>query len=268
MRAVNIQLKNRYDKLREVIMCYPVKYGQSKKNIDYRLMFEQYNNFIRVLEEYGVKIYFLNPTFGENQVYTRDVGFVIDDIFFISKMSSKGREKETIAIKEFLQKEKLNIHIYEMKNNIEGGDVIFHENTVFVGLSTRTSLEGIKELENYLNIHKKDMKIIPISFNSKKMLHLDCVFNVLNDNSCLLSEYIYDKTKIENHFENYYYIDNDISLELGVNIVCVENNIVISSCKKISQILEASGVKVIYIDYSEIVKGGGSFTCSTLPIYI
>lgn len=264
---MKIKVRNRYDKLKEAIMCYPVKYGQSKRDIDYGLMFEQYNNFIKILTEYGVKIYFLNPIFGENQVYTRDIGFVIDDIFFISKMCSKDRKRETMALKEFLKKENLNIHIYEMENNIEGGDVIIHENCVFVGLSTRTTLEGIKELENYLNIHKKDMKIIPIRFNSEKMLHLDCVFNVLNDNSCLLSEYIYDKTKIENHFENYYYINNDISLELGVNIVCLENNIVISSCKKISQILEASGVKVIYSDYSEIVKGGGSFTCSTLPVY-
>ncbi|MGL4740042.1 MAG: dimethylarginine dimethylaminohydrolase family protein [Sarcina sp.] len=267
MRAVNIQIRNRYDKLKEVIMCYPTKYGESKTNIDYKLMFEQYNNFLKILTEYGVKIYFLNPSFGENQVYTRDIGFVIDDIFFISKMSMIERKKETIALKEFLKKEKINIHIYEMKNNIEGGDVIIHENRVFIGLSTRTSLDAIKELENYLNIHKKDMKIIPIRFNSEKMLHLDCVFNVLNDNSCLLSEYIYDKTKIENHFENYYYINNDISLELGVNIVCMENNIVISSCKKISHILEERGVTVIYSDYSEIVKGGGSFTCSTLPIY-
>ncbi len=67
-------------------------------------MYEQYNNFINLISGEGVKVQLLEPIYGENQVFTRDVGFVIGDILFISSMSNKERIEETKALEKYIKK--------------------------------------------------------------------------------------------------------------------------------------------------------------------
>ncbi|WP_300347767.1 arginine deiminase family protein [Clostridium sp.] len=263
---MKVNHKNRYDRLGTLIMCYPSNFkGRGEIDIDHNLMYEQYNNFINLLTREGATIQFLDPLYGENQVFTRDVGFVIDDIMFIAKMSNKDRIYETYALKKYITK--YHSKIYEMKNNIEGGDVIIYQKYVFVGVSKRTSMEALEELQNYLDKNNMGYKVIPIKFNKEKMLHLDCVFNILDKGECLISTYVYDKEVIENIIEKCYYIDKKISEELGTNIICLGDRRIITANKSIYKLLKEKGFRVFYVDYSEILKGGGAFTCSTLPIY-
>lgn len=263
---MKISKKNRYDKLKALIMCYPVEYRPDEVQIDRTLMFRQYNNFINLLTKEGVSLYFLDPFYGKNQVYTRDVGFVIDDILFISKMTNKKRLEEYKALEKYAIEEKL--HIHRMSTEIEGGDIILHKNLIFIGLSTRTRKEAIEELKMHLKRHKKNYEIIPIRFDADRMLHLDCVFNIVNEDSCIISQYVYDKKILESFFENYYYINERVSLELGTNFISLGDNKIISANKEVCKLLESKGVKVFFIDYSEFIKGGGAFTCTTLPIYV
>ncbi|WP_297521020.1 dimethylarginine dimethylaminohydrolase family protein [uncultured Clostridium sp.] len=262
---MKISHKNKYDKLQTLLMCYPVNYDVTKKTVNFNLMFQQYNNFINLLTKEGVDLYFLDPIYGVNQVYTRDIAFVIDDILFISKMTNEARQEEHKSIEEYIKDK--DLHSYKMKNNIEGGDVIVYNQYVLVGMSKRTSLKAVEELQEYLNKSGKEYKVIQIKFDCDVMLHLDCVLNIINKDSCIASNFIYDKDKIENIFKNYYYIDNRTSLELGTNIICLGKNKVISGNKQVCKLLEDKGVTTFYINYSEIIKGGGAFTCTTLPIY-
>ncbi|NFO28813.1 amidinotransferase [Clostridium botulinum] len=261
---MNINLKNRYNKLQEVILCYPVNYKVEKKEINKEIMFTQYNNFINRLSQEGIVTYFLDPKYGISQVYTRDIAFAIDDILFIGKMKAKSRSKEYKALEEFFKEKKIKVK--KINNFIEGGDVVLHDNTVFVGQSNATSIEGINELEKILKEENKDYKVIPIRFNKDEMLHLDCVFNVISQDSCVISDYIYDMDIIEKSFKKCYYIEKEEAKNLAANFITIGNNTVISSSKKLCKILAKDGINAIYIDYSEIIKGGGAFTCTTLPI--
>ena len=153
-----------YGKLKTVIVCYPCNFKvKGKVQINYPLMYEQYNNFINLISGEGVKVQLLEPIYGENQVFTRDVGFVIGDTLFISSMSNKERIEETKALEKYIKNH--NLKVYRMENKIEGGDVIVYENYIFVGLSKRTSLEAIKELKEYINEYNMGYEIIEINFN-------------------------------------------------------------------------------------------------------
>lgn len=260
---MKISHKNRYEKLGTLIMCYPSNFKVSGEvEVNYNLVYEQYNNFM--ISE-GVNVQFLDPIYGSNQVFTRDVGFVIDDVMFIAKMSNEERENEPRALKKYIKKH--HSKIYEMKNNIEGGDVIIHDNYIFIGLSKRTNMEAVNELKGYIEENNMNYEIITIKFNKEKMLHLDCVFNILDKDECIISEYLYDKEKIEKIISKRIYIDKETSEELGTNIVCLGERKIITSNKKVFKLLKENDFNVFYMDYSEILKGGGGFTCSTLPIY-
>lgn len=256
-----------YGKLKTVIVCYPSNFKvKGKVQINYPLMYEQYNNFINLISREGVKVQLLEPIYGENQVFTRDVAFVIGDTLFISSMSNKERIEETKALEKYIKNH--NLKVYRMENKIEGGDVIVYENYIFVGLSKRTSLEAIKELKEYINEYNMGYEIIEINFNKEKMLHLDCVFNILGKDQCIISDYLYDKDKIKKRIKTCYNIDKKTSEELGANIVALGDGRIVTSNKTVFHILKKADFEVFYLDYSEILKAGGGFTCSTLYFYI
>ncbi|AIY80276.1 amidinotransferase [Clostridium botulinum] len=265
---MDISHKNHYEEIGTIIMCYPYSFKLKKlsfKWLNYKKMLKQYDDFVNLLINEGAKIQFLDPIYGSNQIFTRDVGFVIDNILFISKLANKKREKETLALKSYVKDNKITM--YEMNNYIEGGDVIIYNEYVFIGMSSRTTLEAAKELQNYLNLSKKNYKVITIRFNKEKMLHLDCVFNILDDNHAIISDYVYDRKLIEDKIQNIYYIDNKTTRELGINIVTLGKKRIITSNKKVKKELEERGFNAFYLDYSEISKAGGSFGCSTLPVF-
>lgn len=260
---------NHYDEVSTFIMCYPCNFDLLNKKLFKRinkpLMFNQYNNFINLLINENVNIQFLDPIYGKNQVFTRDVGFVIDDIFFISKIKNPHRKKEILALENFIHP--LHKKIYKFNNFIEGGDVLIHNNVIFVGLSSRTSIEGVYELQNYLNSISKNFKVIPIRFNYKKMLHLDCVFNILFDNHAIISNYVYDIPLINKYIHHLYFISNKSARKLGTNFINLGKKRIVTSNKEVFSLLKNLNFKPIYCNYSEIMKAGGSFTCSTLPIF-
>lgn len=256
-----------YGKLKTAIMCYPCNFKvNGNVQINYHLMYEQYNEFINLISREGVKVQFLEPIYGENQVFTRDVGFVIGDRLFISKISNKERIQETKALEKYIKN--YNLKVCKMKNNIEGGDVIVYENYIFIGLSKRTTLEAIKELKEYINEYNMGYEIVEINFNKEKMLHLDCVFNILGKDQCIISNYLYDKEKIKKRIKTCYNIDQNTSEELGTNILSLGEMRIVTSNKTVFNILKNADFKVFYLDYSEILKAGGGFTCSTLYFYI
>ena len=100
-------------------------------------------------------------------------------------------------------------------NNIEGGDVVVGDKVIFVGVSSRTSLQAIEELKKVLIIKKIKKEVIPINFDNS-MLHLDCVFNLVGEESALVSPYVYDKDVVKKYIKNindsililYYFLEN------------------------------------------------------------
>lgn len=262
---MRVGFRNRYGSLREVILCYPVHFRVEKREINRELMFEQYNNFINVLSEHDVITYFLDPKYGISQVFTRDIAFVVDDIFFVGKMKATSRREEFRALDRFILEKDLRVR--RLSNFIEGGDVVLHDNLVFVGVSTGTSMEGIEELQRILFEEGKDYKVVPIRFNKEEMLHLDCVFNVVNKDACVITDYVYDDEVIRSSFKRCYHIEDFEAKRLAANLISIGNNTVISSSRRLCSTLSEDGIRAIYVDYSEIIKGGGAFTCTTLPVF-
>lgn len=266
---MKIYMKNGHDRLKSCLLCYPSNYRITSKtnkfygNVDYALALNQYNSYINYLIENDVKPIFIDITKSTSQVYTKDIAFVIDDILFISKMSLKEREEEIEPIKNLAINHGLDYYI--MQNNIEGGDVAVSDEVIFVGLSNRTSIEAVEELKKILILKGIKKEVIPINFD-KNMLHLDCVFSLLGENSAIVSPYVYDKEVIKKYRKNIIEVTKNDADNLGTNLVYLGDNKLVISNINVGNKLKELGYDVKVLDYTEIVKGGGSVDCSTLAL--
>lgn len=176
-------------------------------------------------------------------------------------MQKKERQIETPYIKEF--SEKHHFKLYEMENNIEGGDVLHHNDVIFVGLSSRTKLAAIDELKAAFSKFKISAEVIPISFDTTKP-HLDCVFNTLDKDHGVICPYVFNYQDIRKYVPNLYEITKTDADNFGTNFVNLGNKKVLCSNMNVADMLNNEGYDVQYIDYSEINKNEGSLGCSIL----
>src|SRR5207249_9409374 len=62
---------------------------------------------------------------------------------------------------------------------LEGGDVLITDTTIFVGVSSRTNKEGIRQLTTHL----RDTRIVPVKTRS---FHLLCVCSYIGKNKIVI----------------------------------------------------------------------------------
>ncbi|WP_421378790.1 dimethylarginine dimethylaminohydrolase family protein [Bacillus salacetis] len=265
-----------YDRLKKVIVCQPrfmkieevINETQKHfldKNIDIHTALKQHEAFVSAMKENGTEVIQLTPDQQlPEQVFTRDIGFTIGDTIYVSEMGSDIRAGEEEVLIDWL---KNNGHKYEKldMSSIEGGDVIVDKDKVFVGVSHRTNSGAIDQLRE----HAEGYTVIPVPFQ-KKYLHLDCVFNILSPDEALVFSPAF-KQKELNMLRNYYNLVEVTDKEqftMGTNVLSIGDKKVLSlpQNKEVNKSLRNHGYNVIEVDFSEIIKSGGSFRCCSMPV--
>ena len=144
-----------------------LKKGTYPKESD---MILELDSFVNVLNKHNVKVYRPKLINNYNQIFVRDIGFVIDNFFFKSNILPK-RAKEFQAIDSILSS--FNDKIIQLPKNVhvEGGDVLYHDNLVFIGYYDKDDYSNLftartnkKAIEYFLNFFP-DKKIIPLHLN-------------------------------------------------------------------------------------------------------
>lgn len=239
-----------------------------------------------VLEKYDVQVFRPQPIADYNQIFTRDIAFVIDDKFIMANILP-DRDQEIDAISHILDEidpEKI-VRLPE-DAHVEGGDVMLYDDHLFVGtyygkdypniITARTNMKAVEYLREMFP--NKKLK----SFNLKKSnyeprdnaLHLDCCFQPVGKNKAILYkggflnvdeyEWLVDFFGRENIFE----ITRDEMYDMNSNIFSISEDIVISekNFARLNQWLRDNGITVEEVPYAEISKQEGLLRCSTLPL--
>lgn len=265
-----------YDTLEKVIVCEPkymeiqevindVQKKYEEENINQTIAQKQHEEFRETLAENGVEVIRL-PASEEypEQVFTRDIGFTLGEEVFVAEMANEIREGEEEALEEWLSSSDTVYQKLEA-NKIEGGDVIIDRNTVFVGVSSRTSEEAIQKLKAKLPQHE----VIPVKFD-EKYLHLDCVFNILSSEVGLIYPAALDQETVKMLSERYQLIEVSANEQftMGTNVLSIGDQKVLSlpQNKEVNKNMRGHGFNVLEVDFSEIIKSGGSFRCCSMPV--
>ena len=221
-----------------------------------------------------------------NQIFARDLGFVISNMFFMSNIVP-NREEEIDGIQSIITKFDAGVIKLPDFMHIEGGDVIIHNDKIFIGtysdndysslITARTNNESIEYLKKMIN----EFEIIPIDIKKsntniyENTLHLDCCFQAISKNNAIICpdgfKNIDDINLIIKIFgkENIFKSTLQEYSELISNVLVVSPDVIISHSKfkRLNKWLRDKGILVEEVDYTNVSKMSGLFRCSTLPLY-
>lgn len=242
--------------------------------------------FNKVFKKYDVKVYRPEIIEDYNQIFTRDIGFVIDDIFVKANILP-DRDRELDAIEYVIDQIDPKKVVRPPENvHIEGGDVMLHNDHIFIGtykgsdykeyLTARTNMAGVEYIQN-LFPHKKVKE-----FDLKKSrteprdnaLHLDCCFQPVGLDKAIIHKDgfrdISDYEYLVNFYgkENVFDIDREEMYHMNSNIFSIAPDVVVSerNFTRLNNWLRQHGFTVEEIPYGEIAKQEGLLRCSTLPL--
>ena len=119
-------------------------------------MVKEMEAFNQVFQKYNVQVFRPETIENYNQIFSRDIGFVIDDIFIKANILP-DRERELDAIQYVIdQIDPLKVVRPPEEVHVEGGDVMLWNNHIFVGtykgsdykdyITARTNMHGVNFL--------------------------------------------------------------------------------------------------------------------------
>jgi N-dimethylarginine dimethylaminohydrolase len=249
-------------------------------------MIAEMEGFNQVFNKYDVKVYRPDIIENYNQIFTRDIGFVIEDTFIKANILP-DRERELDAIQYIIDQIDPNKVVRPPANvHIEGGDVILWNDYIFIGtykgsdykdyITARTNMEGVKYIgQLFPNKIVKEFDLVKSKIEARdNALHLDCCFQPVGINKGIIyksgfreeADYMY----LVHLFgkENLFHITRDEMYEMNSNVFSIAPDVVVSekSFTRLNTWLRDNGFTVEEISYGEIAKQEGLLRCSTLPL--
>ena len=239
-----------------------------------------------ILKKYDVQVFRPETIENYNQIFSRDIAFVIDDTFIEANILP-DREKEYKAIDKVIsQIDPEKVLVLPEECHVEGGDVMPWNDFIFVGtysggdyssyITARTNTDAVIALQE-LFPHKtvKSFELRKSNTNAKEnALHLDCCFQPIGKDKAILhkngflveSEYEW----LVNFFgkENIFEITKEEMYNMNSNIFSISEEVVISekNFTRLNTWLKEKGFIVEEVAYAEIAKQEGLLRCSTMPL--
>jgi len=249
-------------------------------------MVNEMEAFNEVFKKYNVEVYRPEIIENYNQIFSRDIGFVIDDVFIKANVLP-DRERELEAIQYVIdQMDQTKVVRPPEEVHIEGGDVMLYNDHIFIGtykgsdykdfITARTNMAGVQFIKD-LFPHKivKEFDLVKSKIEPRdNALHLDCCFQPVGSNKGIIyksgfreeADYMY----LVNLFgrENLFHIEREEMYHMNSNVFSIDKNVVVSerNFTRLNNWLRDHGFTVEEIPYAEISKQEGLLRCSTLPL--
>lgn len=300
---LQLHVKNETARLRAVVLGSAVNNGPTPsvadaydpKSLEHILagtypleqdMVKEMEAFNAVLQKYEVTVFRPEMIENYNQIFARDIGFVIDDVFVKANILP-DRERELDAIQYVIdQINPSKVVRPPVEVHIEGGDVMLWNDYIFIGtykgsdykdyITARTNMEGVNYIKT-LFPHKivKAFDLVKSTIDAHdNALHLDCCFQPVGNDKAIIYKNGFreeaDYKFLVNLFgeENLFHITRDEMYHMNSNVFSIAPDVIVSerNFTRLNTWLRAKGLTVEEIPYAEIAKQEGLLRCSTLPL--
>lgn len=263
---------------------YTIQQGNYPKEED---IISEMSAFEKVLRKYDVEVFRPEIINDYNQVFARDVAFVIEDRMIISNIIPDRADEQEAYRHIFEKVEWRKIINLPDTAHVEGGDVIVWNDFLFIGTcfsedyrnfkTARTNEYAIEILKEYfpkkriIDLELKKNDTVPY----EGILHLDCTFNPVGTDKCIIYKDGFvdesDYRLIIDIFgeENCFHVNREEMFAMNPNIFSIAPDVVVSDeafTRMNEHLRNEWGITVEEIPYREISKMGGLLRCSTMPL--
>jgi dimethylargininase len=227
--------------------------------IDLALARAQHHEYVNVLKKLGGNVIEL-PAEADlpDSVFVEDAAFILPEVGVITRPGADSRKPETESIRRALLPYIKLVHVREPAT-VDGGDTLILGKNIYVGMSTRSNQEAIKQLNELLG----DYGYKVTGVETHDCLHLKSAVTRVDDNTLLINENWVDP----HYFTNFDLIKIDPLEPFAANCLPIGESVIFPTAfPKTRSNLEERGYQVVTVDVSELAKAEGAVTCCSLII--
>lgn len=245
---------------------------------------EEMEGVCKVFEKYNVEVLRPHSLENLNQIFSRDIAFVIDDMLVIPCVT-RERKQESDGIQHIISQVE-HVVLPDEHLFMEGGDIMPWKGNLFVGYAknddfnqytvSRTNEDSLKYLtETFTNWKVKGFELKKSDDNPREnALHLDCCFQPVGEDKAVIYPEGFkrreDVTFLVDFFgkENLFEITQEEMYEMNSNFFSISPDVVISDSTftRLNEQFRSWGIKVEEVKYREVAKMEGLLRCTTMPL--
>lgn len=227
--------------------------------VDVDLAHEQWEAYVAAMRSAGWTTHEVDPADDcPDSVFVEDTMVVFGDLAVISRPGALERRPEIDAAEEAVRARGYRIAHIEAPGTLDGGDVLKHGDTVWVGEGGRTNAEGIAQLRALLGSLGAEVVAVPLT----KVLHLKSAVTALPDGTVIGHEPLVDDPSVWGARLL------PVPEESGSHVVVLDDRTLLmaASAPLSRAMFEERGYTVVPVDISEFEKLEGCVTCLSVRL--
>lgn len=229
--------------------------------MDFELLRAQHREYCNALARAGVTVVTLEPSPDlADSVFVEDIAIVLDEVAILTRPGALSRRYEPVYIEPALAQFRRIAHI-QAPGTLEGGDVLRVGRALFVGATTRTNAEGIRQLERLA----QPLGYIVITVRVLGSLHLKTACTALDATTILLNPDWLDPAP----FKGFERIAVAASEPFAANVLPVAASLIVNEAfprtlEVIVRHCASTGAPLIPVNIAEFGKAEAGLTCLSL----
>jgi dimethylargininase len=230
-----------------------------RSSVDADIAMKQWEGYIRAFVDAGWRVTEVEPAPDRpDSVFVEDTVVVYGDLAVIARSGAAERRPETTATEKAVAELGYRIAHIEAPGVLDGGDVLKHGGTVYVGQSGRTNADGIRQLAEYLAPFGATVIAVPRT----KALHLKSAVTALPDGTIIGYEPVVDDLSV---FQGRFL---PVPEEAGAHVVLLGDGKLLMSSRAplTAAMMQARGYHPVLVDIGEFEKLEGCVTCLSVRL--
>jgi dimethylargininase len=226
--------------------------------VDVDLARQQWDGYVAALHGAGWTTIEVPPADDcPDSVFVEDTVVMYGELAVVTRPGADQRKPETAGTEQVLRDLGYHVVTIEAPGTLDGGDVLKHEGTVWVGLGGRTNQGAVEQLAAFLGPYGARVVGVPV----RKVLHLKSAVTALPDGTVIGYPPLVDDATLWPSFLA-------VPEEPGAHVVLLGDDRVLmgASAPRTRALLEGRGLSVVAVDISEYEKLEGCVTCLSVRL--
>lgn len=233
----------------------------NREPINFARAAEQHGLYERALVALGCTIQRL-PSLSDmpDSVFVEDTALVLPEIAIIARPGAASRRLEVTSVADALRPHG-PLAFIESPGTLDGGDVLAIGSTIYVGESTRTNAEGIRQLADLVSAYGYAVRPVKVS----ACLHLKSAVTRVAEDVILLNTAWVDSSS----FKGMHQIEVHPGEPFAANALRIGDHVIYSGTyDQTRRRLEENGINVHLVETDELQKAEGGVTCCSIVVTI